>query len=228
MCICVARAQKETQKPTVTAPVDHQQVSQGWAQLQQRLMQAADLQPKDGRSQDISWLELAIDFEVATGVLLEMPRVSHPKHIGTRGRAFSAAASAVGRYVRRRPWRVGLGSQTVNCLGRSYGLPRTSGLAWRPMLLNPDTVENFFRVAGEATYASDADFFQQPPLLVPSRDAEWDAMVRRVPIYVRREERRGHEEEAQLLVCSGRCGNVCLECPDSRRDGFFETFQENY
>ncbi|CAE7772632.1 rnh1 [Symbiodinium sp. CCMP2592] len=313
MCICVARAQKETQKPAVTTPADHQLVSQGWAQLQQRLLQAAEMQPtggrryrgkaaptglndggppnpveppvddsspptgevrrrpiqvhalalrrgarigdavsmewrdvpkpwllvtratgcstrdegmtqqlgvkpcllpamefylgrlqwpEGGRSQDISWLELAIDFEVATGVLLEMPRVSHPKHLGTRGRAFSAAASAVGRYVRRRPWPVGLGSQTVNCLGRSYGLPRTSGLAWRPLLLNPETVEHFFRVAGEATYASDADFFQQqPPLLVPSRESEWDAKVRRVPIYVRREERRGHEEEAQLQWC---------------------------
>ena len=158
--------------------------------------------PETGRSQDVSWLELAIDFEVATGVLLEMPRQEHLKQLGQRGRAFSSAASAVGRYVSRRPWPIGVGSQTVASLYRTWGLPRISGLVWRPVLLNPEVVENFFRVAGAATYATDADFFRQkPPLLVPSREDEWDSLVRRVPIFVRREERRGHESEVQHQWC---------------------------
>ena len=158
--------------------------------------------PEEGRSHDISWLELAIDFEVATGVMLEMPRQEHPKQLGQRGRAFSSAASAVGRCVNRRPWPIGVGSQTVSYLHRKWGLPRTSGLVWRPTLLNVEIVEHFFRVAGEETYATDADFFrQQPPLLVRSRESEWDAMVRRVPIFVRREERRGHESEIQHQWC---------------------------
>ena len=156
--------------------------------------------PETGRSQDVSWLELAIDFEVATGVLLEMPR--RPKQLGQRGRAFSSAASAVGLCVSRRPWPIGVGSQTVASLYRTWGLPRISGLVWRPVLLNPEVVENFFRVAGAATYATDADFFRQkPPLLVPSREDERDSLVRRVPILVRREERRGHESEVQRQWC---------------------------
>ncbi|CAL1168741.1 unnamed protein product, partial [Cladocopium goreaui] len=117
-------------------------------------------------------------------------------------RAFASAASAIGRYVERRPWPCGITSQTVNNLQNTWGLPRCAGLPWRPLLLHPDAVETFFNAAGNVIYASDADFFnQEPPLLVPSRESFWDEQVRRVPIYVRREERRGHEHVPQLQWC---------------------------
>ena len=73
---------------------------------------------EDGRSLSITFFEVAIDFEVSTGVQLEMPQMDNPKQLGKRGRAFYAAASAVARYVDRRPWPVGLGS-LVERLGTS-------------------------------------------------------------------------------------------------------------
>eukprot|EP00435_Cladocopium_sp_Y103_P017722 s497_g4.t1 len=158
--------------------------------------------PEEGRSQSVSFCELAIDFEIATGVLLEMPRADSPWQLGQRARAFYSAASAIGRYVERRPWPCGISSQTVNNLANTWGLPRCAGLPWRPTLLHPDAVEIFFTSAGNAVYVSDTDFFnQEPPLLVPSRESFWDAQVRRVPIYVRREERRAHEHVPQLQWC---------------------------
>ena len=36
---------------------------------------------------------------------------------------------------------------------------------------------------------------------LPSRESFWDEKVRQVPIYVRREERRGHEHVPQLQWC---------------------------
>lgn len=145
---------------------------------------------EDGRSQSVSFLELALDFEIATGVKVSMPKVANPDRLGQRGRAFYAAASAVGRYVDRRPWPVGFSSQPVRSLYHAFGLPRTAGLAWRPGLLHEDAVRAFFVAASSVHYTSDADFFNQtPPLLVPDREQEWDAKVRRVPIYVRRQEK---------------------------------------
>ena len=116
---------------------------------------------EDGRSHGVTFLELAIDFETATGVQLEMPRMDEATQLGKRARAFYAAASAVGRYVNRRPWPPGLASQPVNCLLNAWGFPRSAGLAWRPRLLHPDVVESFCRTAAQTIYATDADFFRQ-------------------------------------------------------------------
>ena len=119
--------------------------------------------PEEGRSQAITFCELAIDFEIATGVLLEMPKADKANQLGQRARAFASAASAIGRYVERRPWPCGITSQTVNNLQNTWGLPRCAGLPWRPLLLHPDAVETFFNAAGNVIYASDADFFNQEP-----------------------------------------------------------------
>lgn len=145
--------------------------------------------PEDGRSQTVAFLELAIDFEISTGVKLTMPKSATPEQLGQRGRAFYAAASAIGRYVERRPWPIGFSSQPVRALYHSFGLPVTAGLAWRPVLLHETEVHDFFAAAGGVVYASDADFFRQrAPLLVADREAEWNEKVRRVPIFVRRQE----------------------------------------
>ena len=87
---------------------------------------------------------------------LALAAPAHPKK--THG---MEAASAIGRYVERRPWPCGVTSQTVNNLQNTWGLPRCAGLPWRPLLLHPEAVETFFNAAGNVIYTSDVDFFNQ-------------------------------------------------------------------
>ena len=90
-----------------------------------------------------------------------MPKCATPEQQGQRGRAFYAAASAIGRYVERRPWPVGFSSQPGRSLYHSFGFPATAGLAWCPVLLRETEVHDFFAAAGSVVYATDADFFRQ-------------------------------------------------------------------
>lgn len=116
---------------------------------------------------------MAIDFEIGTRVMLEMPKVAN---LGQQARAFYASASAVSQYVEQLPWPLGLHSDCGQFETPLW--PRCAGLAWRPTLLHPFEMDRFFEVAGGAIYASGADFFrQEPPLLTNGSEAEWDAKV---------------------------------------------------